>query len=238
MRRSLEEWGARHERIIFRSGVDLLQTLDAEMMEALRQTPEIARQIDHMLLPTVALIQNGEMKKLTAALRQHGHLSAVSRITPEAANRSISVADDGTIRALHPLPHLYTKGRLARMAEGGEDGIWRLTAESVIRRGGSRSKVQAMIEDLTALNHKPLPVSVVRQIKAWGNYYGNAHMGKVTLIEFQSKPILEELLTHPEVAEHLTPFAAGERALAVVNGDMRTVKKILDQFGIATKAGF
>ena len=41
VRRSLEEWGALHERIVFRTGVSLLQAADSELLASLMDDAQL-----------------------------------------------------------------------------------------------------------------------------------------------------------------------------------------------------
>jgi hypothetical protein len=78
----------------------------------------------------------------------------------------------------------------------------------------------------------------VEQIKAWGGYYGDAAAETLTLIELHDRTVLDELAQHPELQAHLTPFSAGERALAVVQGEkLAQVKEILARFGVRVADG-
>jgi hypothetical protein len=78
----------------------------------------------------------------------------------------------------------------------------------------------------------------VAKIKAWGQYYGDAAAETVTLIEFRDRMTLQELNARPELAPYLTPFVAGERALAVVpTEDLPQLREILKQLGIEVKEG-
>ncbi|MBX3000457.1 MAG: helicase-associated domain-containing protein [Caldilineaceae bacterium] len=237
VRRSLDEWAQRHERIIFRSGVDLLQTISPEALTQFSEMRTTASHLDHALTTTVALIKSGERLNLQTALLAHGQMPAVSEIAPKAADNSIAIAEDGTIRAFHALPHLYMSSRLGEVAEPLDDGQWKLTERTIKQSGGTRAKVQRLLDELTALSRDPLSATLLDQIKAWGNYYGNARVDTLTLIEFQSQSILDELLARPQVAEHLTAFSAGARALAVVKGDLNQIETILAQFGIAVRQG-
>jgi len=127
---------------------------------------------------------------------------------------------------------------LVRFAEADEHGDWRLTQATVKRVGGNRPKVLALLEELAKLQRGELPTAVVTLIKQWGAYYGEAGAASVTLLEFRDPEALSELLTHPALQGYLTPFPAGNRALAVVPPkQLATVKRILQTLGVALKEG-
>ncbi len=238
VRRSLEEWGSHHERIVFRTGVNLLQAASPALLEQLTspETPT-ATLLARPLTPDVALTQNGQPKELIAALIAQGLLPAVSGAKPEAADKSVIVQADGLIQPIHAVPSLHLRGRLARLAEESHEGQWRLTPASVRRATGSRAKVISLLEELSKLHRGPLPDELAVQLKAWGNYYGNATVSTLTLIEFRDHTALEELRGRPEVGPYLTPFPAGNRALAAVPTDkVAELQEILARFGVKVQS--
>ena len=55
----------------------------------------------------------------------------------------------------------------------------------------------------------------------------------MTLVEFRDQETLAELCRHPDVKDLLQPFPAGNRALAVVDGETVTaVQTILARLGV------
>jgi hypothetical protein len=238
VRRSLEEWGAHHERIVFRSGVSLAQAADAGLLASLLDGPQTGQHLARSVSPEVALLKKGHEAALIDQLVEQGLFPAVSGTGPEAADRSVIVHEDGTIRLIHAVPSLHLRGRLTRVAEEVGDGTWRLTAGSVRRVGGSKGKVLHLLKEVTKLHRGTLPQRLVEQIKAWGGYYGNAAAGTLTLIEFRDLEALEELRQHPDLQPMLIPFPAGNRALAAVSGDSLTrVKEILARLGVPVRDG-
>ncbi len=233
VRRSLDEWGASHERIIFRTGVSLLQAASADMLARLIQEPRTGAYIARPVTDDVALLKKDGQKHLIAALVEQGLFPAVSGVQAEASDHSVIVHQDGTIHAIHAVPSLHLRRRLSRLAEESGKGEWKLTPASIRRAGGNRTKVLQVLEELNKLNRGPLPDQLTGQIKAWGNYYGNARAEMLTLIEFHDQAILQELTTHPDLQPYLTPFSTQDRALAVVRAEnLPQVKKILSLLGV------
>mgnify|MGYP001312298865 FL=1 len=146
----------------------------------------------------------------------------------------MAVDENGRTHPFHAVPSLHLRGRLAPFALEAEGG-WQLTAESVRRAGGNKQKVQTVVTELGKLNRGPLPNHLVAQIRAWGGYYGNATIGTMTLFEFRDREALAELRELPELKEMLQPFAAGDRALAVVaEEEVTAVQAILSRLGVQT----
>jgi hypothetical protein len=238
VRRSLEEWGAHHERIVFRSGVSLLQAADAGLLGKLMDDRQAGNHLARALSPEVALVHKGAEKSLVAALVGQGLFPAVSGAEPEAADQSVLVKEDGGIRAIHAVPSLHLRGRLDRLAEEAGEGQWQLTERSVRRAGGSKGKVLRLLEELGKLHRGALPANLEKKIKAWGGYYGSAAAETLTLIQFRDQEALDELRQQPDLQPYLVPFPAGNRALAAIPGDkMAEVKEILARFGVSTREG-
>jgi len=66
VRRSLEEWGAHHERIVFRTGVSLLQAADADLLAALMGDPRTGQHLARSVSPAVALVKNNRQQPLVS----------------------------------------------------------------------------------------------------------------------------------------------------------------------------
>lgn len=238
VRRSPQEWGAHHERIVFRSGVSLLQAADASLLARLMAEPQTASHLARALSPAVALVRKGAEKPLVAALVGQDLFPAVSGVDPEAADKSVLVREDGSIQAVHAVPSLHLRSRLDQLAEKAGEGRWQLTEKSVRRAGGSKGKVLRLLEELAKLHRGTLPANLEAQLKAWGGYYGSAAAETLTLLQFHDQEALDELRQQPELQPYLAPFSAGNRALAVVPGDkLAEVQELLARFGVATREG-
>lgn len=236
--RSLHEWGAHHERIVFRSGISLLQAADDATLNRLLTATPIGAQVARVLAPGVALVRKGAEQPLIRALLAQDLLPAISRDQPASADHSVQIDQNGLITPVHAVPSLHLRGRLARFAEADAHGQWRLTPATVKRAGGNRKRVVALLEELDKLQRGALPAAVVTLVKQWGAYYGEAGAATVTLLEFRDSQALQELLTHPELQSYLTPFPAGQRALAVVPAkQLAAVKRLLQTLGVTIKEG-
>jgi hypothetical protein len=233
IRRSLDEWSAQHERIVFRRDVTLLEAATPDLLARLRADRGTGGKLARAVSPTVALLKRGRQQALVEALVERGLFPAVSDARPEGADHSVVVAADGTIRPVHAVPSLLLRGRLARLAEEDGAGVWRLTAEVVQRMGGSAKRVQGFLEELARLHRGRLPKEVVERVKAWGGYYGRATVAQLTLLEFRDTAALEELRKDPVLRERLTPFPAGDRALAVVQEEhLEQIRAVLARLGV------
>jgi len=76
--RSLEEWGAHHARIVFRTGVSLPQAIDARILERLLNEPAANRRLAGGLTPTMALANSGADNELVHTLIANDLLPAIA----------------------------------------------------------------------------------------------------------------------------------------------------------------
>jgi len=236
--RSLEEWAARHERVVFRTGVSLLQAADADLLAALTDEPRTGKHLARSVTGETALLKKNQQKQLVSALVEQGLFPAISDAQPESADRSVAIHQDGTIHPIHAVPSFHLRRRLSRLAEETGNGSWTLTSSSIRRAGGSKHKVMRLLDELTKLHRGSFPAQLVEQLKAWGNYYGDATAETLTLIEFRDHAALEELRQHAELQEYLLPFSSEKRALAVVPEEqLAQVKEILARFGVRVTEG-
>jgi len=235
--RTLQEWAQHHERIVFRTGVDLLQTVEPALLEKLLALPAVAAQVERALTPSLALLQGSGSKGIVTELQKEDYLPVVADARPVSADKKIRIDEKGRIALLHPFPNLFLEGRLAKVAEFTPKGGWQLTEAGVRRAGGSRSKVTELLAELTALSQSSLPAGVVEQVKAWGHYYGSAGIAQVTLIEFQSRAVLDELLKMADLHKRLRAFDDKQPLAIVDEKEVAQVKKTLARLGVTTKNG-
>ena len=237
--RSLEEWRAQQERIVFRTGATLIQAADGVLLAALLDAPHVGPHLERAVTADVALVRSEGVQPLVAALLKEGILPAVSGPHPESADGSVLIAGDATIRTVHEVPNLYLRGRLARFAEKLATGGWRLTPDSVRLAGGNKARVQRILQELEKLSREPLPNGLADKIRAWGGYYGDAAIETVVLLEFRDREALDELRAEPALRELLLPFSAGNRALAVVPaGRVDELREQLAGYGVRLVPGF
>jgi hypothetical protein len=238
VRRSLEDWRAHHERIVFRSGVSLLQAADAEALEAVMSDSEAGQHLARAVAPAVALIKDRQRQPLIDTLVRQGRFPARSDARPSAADNSVVIHPDGTVEPVHRVPGFHLRARLARVAERGSDATWRLTPSAIRRAGGSSSRVLDLLDELQRLQRGRLPQKVRQRVKALGGYYGTASAETITLVAFRDRETLDELREDPELDALLTPFSAGDRALAVVPTEsLPRLREVLATFGVPLEEG-
>jgi hypothetical protein len=236
--RTLDEWGAHHERIIFRTGVNLLQAADEATLQALLENSAVGAHLARALAPGVALVKGQRTDKLIKGLLQSNLLPAISNDQPTSADHSVVINKAGSIKPIHSVPSLHLSGRLARFAEKQADGLWQITPSSIRRAGGDRKKVLDLLEEMRKLQRGTLPSVIGEQVKKWGAYFGDASVETVTLVEFRDQQALAELRQIATLQDLLIPFPAGDRALAMIPAArLSEVEQILTDLGANVKAG-
>ena len=237
--RTLEEWEVLHRRIVIHRRTALAQTATPEVMARLLAEETSAAVLGRRLTPTLALIKSGKdvMPRLVQHLQKQG-LPPARTVHPGDARRpSLTLAGDGRLVFAHKVPSIFLFTTLGRFTELGDDGIWRLTPGSVGRAQAGGLGVDDILKELTDLHRGALPAWVVKAVKAWGKYYGDARLEMLTLIQFRDAAALRELLDDPELSPYLQPFIA-DRGLARVDAaHLDEVRRLLAERGVAIADG-
>jgi hypothetical protein len=129
---------------------------------------------------------------------------------------------------------LYLHGHLAAFADPIDEQHYQITAETIERATRSGLTSPQIVERLTSIHRGPLPEGLVRRVRAWAKYYGDAALEAVTLLQVRDDQTLNELLAEPEIAALLKPFAPGKhKALARVREkDLEALRALLSERGI------
>jgi hypothetical protein len=247
--RTLQEWQDLHERVIIHRRANLLQAVDMQLLKQLQQIPAVRAHLDDRIdtqdpqQVALALIRPGlaQTEELIHALEHAGYPPMRTRSSKDAGPPSLTIADPGEASAsgieiqFHvALPSIYTYEQIAPFTRQDEQGRTYLTPSAIKEAVRAGMGVDEILERLSALHYGPLPHAVVKQVRAWGHYYGDAMLQTVTLIQIQDAKTLNELLTDPKVRAALRPFVPDpSRVLALVDtDDLISLHEILDRYGI------
>ena len=232
--RTLEEWEDLHRRIVIHRRTALAQTASPEIMDKLLTDRTLAMHLSRRLTPTVALLKldKNSVTQLERKLQQQSLPPARTIHASEARRPCLTLADDGRLLFSHKVPSIFLFSTLGRFVDPEAEGGWRLTPAAVQRGLASELSVDDILRELTDLHRGPLPAWVVKAVKAWGDFYGDARLGTLTLIQFRDSVALFELLSDPELSPHLQPFIP-ERGLARVRADhLDEVRRLLAERGV------
>src|SRR5439155_11673657 len=97
VRRSLEEWGALHERVVVHRGVPLLHAVDARTLDALYADSRVAPLLGRRVAPTAALVAPEHLAALHKRLLDSDWLPALSEGPERPAQPAFAVDGDGWI---------------------------------------------------------------------------------------------------------------------------------------------
>jgi hypothetical protein len=243
--RSLAEWQANFERIVFRPRVGWLQTETPELADALLANPALRGAIIKRAGPTSLLLHADKVEAVERVLLEADELPVRTARPEDARKACITVTADGAIQFAHAVPSLYVFGHLFPFAdqtptqpepgrESSRGGSWRITRESVRRAGAAGLDAPAIIASLEALALGGVPAELQVRIKAWSKYYGDAIVQTLTLVQFRDQDTLTELRTDPILARYIRPFKLDAKlGLAVIKpSDVAALQALLAERGI------
>lgn len=190
VRRSLQEWGAQHERIIIHQDVLVVQVDQAELLTTLLALPRLAK-ILHPVDNCTAWLYSRHAKQVKLALRSQKILPALSQGPEKDLPQSLHWQAE-ILHSRAPLPSLYVTGSICRVAERTESG-WQLTPESVHAAIVAGQGVPEICGLLTCMTGTPLPPAWEQRLKAWGNHFGDAQTAQVRLLRLKNAATLAEL---------------------------------------------
>ncbi|MCD4738280.1 MAG: helicase-associated domain-containing protein [Anaerolineae bacterium] len=236
VRRSLQEWGAQHERIVIHRDVLVVQVDRAELLTALLALPRLAK-ILHPVDDCTVWLYSRYAKRIKRALRDQEILPALSQGPEEDLPRSLHWQDE-TLHSRAPLPSLYVTGSICRVAERTESG-WRLTPESVRAAVTAGQSVPEICELLTQMTGAQLSTAWEQRLKAWGNHFGGAQTAQVRLLHLQNAATLAELRRADHgLSRWLRPLHKQESDVAVVQEkNWEQVCERLAEWGVGIEEG-
>jgi hypothetical protein len=233
VRRSLEEWGAQHDRIVVRRGVPLLHALDAAMLDALYADRALAPLLGRRVAPTAALVQAADLAALHAALLQRDQLPALTEGPDDLPGPQVAVAANGRITPRQRLPSVYLLAMLRVFADEAQDGTLRLTAESLRRGARAHHDAETISEILTALQGEPLAPEAAALVQQWAKDWGRGALLAATLLQVERAELLDALLADPALQPHLQRVP-GTATLALVHESaVKRVRAALEARGMA-----
>lgn len=229
--RTLEEWQAQYERIIFHPQVAVAHG-SPDMLDRLSKEPKIASLIASRPLPDIAVLENKQaIPRLVKWLYSQEILPVT--VQPAIAPGLIRVRGTGEIEFKVKSPNIYLHGQLAAFAEEVGPG-YRLAPQSIRRAVQAGLSAPEIVSRLQDMSGAPLPEEVAIKIRAWAKYYGNAELEKVVLLQFKDQNTLQELLDDPELGRLLNEyvFPAGKALARIQPQDLEKLRLLLAERGV------
>jgi hypothetical protein len=232
--RTLDEWQAQHERLVFHPKVALAHG-PAQLLDAVAETTPAGGLVAGRPLPEVLLLKNSKaVPGLVAALRAQSILPLVTERAAVPA-KTVQAEINGTLRFTVRCPSLYLHGHLAAFADPDDKGGYQVTAETVARAARAGLSAPEIVARLAAVHRGPVPEKLAQRIRAWAKHYGDAALEEVLLLQVRDAATLAELRADPELAPLLQDFApATDKALACVRpADEEVLRARLAERGIS-----
>jgi hypothetical protein len=231
--RTLQEWGKQQERIRLYRSVSLFETATPQLLNKLWDDRAVRIHLERQVTPTVAIIRKRRISTLQEVLLRHGMLPRRSS-EKSICNDRLEATQHGELRPVREGPDMLLRACLQRLAEE-RDGRFYVTEAAVTRALSEGMTVPQYIRELEMLHLGPPPPALLSRIKAWGRYYGKAHLREALLLEVKDPTVAAELLADPGLKGMLSylPGDPEGRVLLVETDDLETLRRTLDQYGIA-----
>ncbi len=231
VRRTIEEWGTQHERIIVRRRTPLLQALDEETLDALYADPELAHLLGRRVAPTVALVQGETLPPLFDSLVRRKLLPALTEGPDDRSAPLLTIDSGGLLTFRQRLPNIYDLRPLCSFADT-EDGAMRLSSESLRRGAKAGLSAEDILTTLERLHAGPLPAETTALIRRWAKDWGQGALIEATLLQVDQPETLTDLLADPDVRPSLQTVP-GAPTLALIRADaVEHVRAILNERGM------
>jgi len=228
--RTLEEWGEKHERIVFRPGATVLEAQSEALLDQMLADPAVERLVARRLTSTVALLRSDADVRgaLVPVLLAQGELTAVTR---RAAPRpALRLSEKGLVHLAPSVPTVHLMRHLEPLTERRGEALV-IAPQAVKAAVAAGTEVEDILKTLAAWHRGPLPQRLVESITSWSRYYGEAELSSVVLLRVQDEDVLKELRRDGRLRRLLKPFKF-EGALAVVDAaDVEAVRQALEERG-------
>lgn len=239
VRRSLEEWGAGHQRVVVRPGLAALQAGDETILDGLCADPELAALLGRRLSKTVALVPVANLEPVRRHLVAHAShpLPALTEGNDALQGACLRIDRDGRVIFLQPVASVYVRAVLRPFVDEGPDGSVRLTPASLRRavetaHDRTSRTAEEIIATLQRLHAGPLPEDVRTLVRRWAKEWGHGAIAQVALLQVETPEIMQGLLEDAELQPHLQAVP-GNPALAIISPeDLPSVRSQLQERGM------
>jgi len=242
VRRSLEEWGAQHERIVVRRSVSALQATDENVLDSLYADPELGRLLGRRVAPTMALVPAEHLDTIFARLLHGANapeggksrcpLPALTEGNDAWNIPALTVDVQGRITFRQPVPSIFVQRALRPFTEEDADGSLLLTPGSLRRGARAEMKAEDMVAALESVHLGALPEEVKATIRRWAKNWGRGILAQVTLLQVESAEIMRNLLADPQIKPYLHSVAGAETLATVPRDQAGRVRSLLEERGM------
>jgi hypothetical protein len=239
VRRSLEEWGAGHERVVVRPGLAALQAGDESLLDQLVADPEMAPLLGRRLSATVVLVPATHLETVRQRLvaTTSYPLPALTEGNDALQGACLRVDGHGRITFLQAVPSIYVRAALRPFVEEEPDGSIRITPASLRRvvetaRDRTARTADEIIATLERLHAGPLPDEVRVLIRRWAKQWGRGAIAQVALLQVESAEIMQDLLEEADLHSRLQAVPGNPMLATISPQDVLHVTALLKERGM------
>lgn len=234
VRRTLEEWGSQHERIIFRKRAALLQTFDEAALDAFYADERLGSVLGRRLSATVAIVPTDQLGTIDRRLIESGQLASLSEGPGFQPGPQLDIQADGVVAFRQQTPSIHALHELRRFVDD-EDGNVRLTSESLRRGARTGLDADGIIAILERLSGGTLPDKPAALVRRWAKDWGNGAIYDATILQLDQPEQLAALLADPEVRPHLQPVPGAPTIAIVPPKSRKRLRTLLEARGMTLR---
>ena len=231
VRRTLEEWGALHERITLRKRTPLLQTTDEAQLEGLYADEVLGPLLGRRLAPTVALVPADQLRSVYHRLIECGRLAALSEGPGFEPGPQLHIQADGVVAFRQPQPSIFALHELRPFVDT-VNGRLRLTPDSLrrgARTGLDADGIIALLERLSGGTLTDEPAALVRR---WAKGWGSGALYDATILHLDQPQQLADLLADPDVRPLIQPIPDAPTIALVQPKTHKRLRTLLEARGM------
>ncbi len=239
VRRSLEEWGAGHQRVMVHPGVAALQAGDERVLDGLCADPEVAPLLGRRVSGTVVLVPIANLDTMRQKLVTNtAHpMPALTEGNDALQGACLRIDGDGRVTLLQPVPSVYVRAALRPFADEATDGSVRITPASLRRavdtaRDHSSGSAEEIIGTLERLHDGPLPEEVRALVRRWAKEWGRGAISQVAMLQVENEEIMQGLLEDTDLRSHLQAVPGNPVLATISPDDVAYVRALLEERGM------
>lgn len=239
VRRSLEEWGAGHQRVVVRRGQAALQVGDKSILDGLYADPGMAALLGRRLSDTVALVPVTDLEAIRIKLVANTSfpLPALTEGNDAHGSPCLRVDGEGCVTFQQSVVSVYVRAALRPFVDEQPDGSVRITAASLRRaveatHDHTSRTADEIVATLQGLHAGPLPEEVVALVRRWAKEWGRGAIAQLAMLQVESADIMQDLLQDAELHRYLQAVPGNPTLATISPDDLSYVRGLLLERGM------
>lgn len=240
VRRSIEEWSGRQNRIRVRRGAALLEVHDPAVMNRLLHDPAVAALLAERPAPNAVVIRADAVDALYDVLTRPASnggpvLPALSEGEDGDWERTVQVDELGVIRPRSRWPSMYLEHSLRGIAEPAVDGTFRITRASLRAAVQAGLTTDQILARLGRIAGGPLPEPVIALVRHGTQRWGQVRLVTTVLLEAPDAETLTKIRADDEIGPLLEPLEGASTIVRVPTEHADRVRALLEDRGAAVR---